>query len=240
MLSIIISYFASRDLSSLKRLVNDLSMLNFEVIIVVNYDKFDVVLDSYFSQLSHKVIWNKNLGMNIGAWNRGFHANPSADFYLFLQDECFLKKDGFIGSLTSRFRRELDLGMLGESINRRWAQPWPTMANSNLNRLDIGHFVEGRPARRVDCYLNAMRNWGVNPGVTGEHLRSLVWAFPGNVLRKLGGFPLGRDKGECIAAEIAVSREIVNMGYRFDQVSPTPFTFFGHSEWRPDGSSKNY
>jgi hypothetical protein len=65
-----------------------------------------------------------------------------------------------------------------------------------------------------------------------------VWFFPGTMLRLLGGFPVGANRGECVAAEIAVSRKIVSLGYRFDQICEPPFSFFGHSEWRSDGLSK--
>jgi hypothetical protein len=80
--------------------------------------------------------------------------------------------------------------------------------------------------------------WGINPGVTGRHLRSLVWGFSNESLSRLGGFPIGSTKEECIASEIAVSKKIEQLGLSVTQISDTPFTFFKHEEWRADGTSK--
>jgi hypothetical protein len=128
--------------------------------------------------------------------------------------------------------------MLGESLNRKWNHPWETLTNSPLNNYCDDHFIGSGCSRRVDTYLSAMQSWGVDPGETGAHLRSLVWAIRGDVLRQMGGFPIGNNKGECIAAEISVSRRVIQMGLEFDQIDRAPFFYFGHLEWRSDGSSK--
>jgi hypothetical protein len=78
----------------------------------------------------------------------------------------------------------------------------------------------------------------IDAGNTGFHLRSLCWAFRGDVLRAMGGFPIGKNKGECIAAEIGVSRKVLQLGFEFDQITPNPFCYIGHGEWKADGSSK--
>jgi hypothetical protein len=232
---IIISYYSTRSPNELRRLLQQLVAYRDQICVVVNQDS-DSVLHEL--ALGVQVLSNPNQGMNIGAWNRGFLENPDSDLYVFLQDECFLKRDGFIQAATERFESDVRLGMLGETINWRWAYPWPVLLGSGLNQITAEHFVDGGPAGRVACYLSTMKNWGVDPGHSAEHLRSLVWFFPGTMLRLLGGFPVGANRGECVAAEIAVSRKIVSLGYRFDQICEPPFSFFGHSEWRSDGLSK--
>lgn len=232
---IIVSYYQKRNKSTLLRLLSSLEKYKSNVVVVENIDdnEFSLALD-----LDFEVIKNKNIGMNIGAWNTGFLRHKNYDAYLFLQDECFLKREGFVSAILDRFKKEKDLGMLGETINRKWAHPWPILSSSTLNTFEAGHAVSANPARRVDAYLATMRSWGISPGATGEHLRSLIWAFPGDVMRRMGGFPVGRNRGECIAAEIAVSRNIIAMGLRFAQIEHEPFSYFGHEEWRADGESK--
>ena len=232
---IIISHYSVRPLEELRQLLKQLAGYRDQICVVINQEA-DAPAHDLIANV--QVLTNPNLGMNIGAWNRGFLDDPDADLYFFLQDECFLKRDGFIQASIDRFRKDARLGMLGETINRRWAHPWPVLLTSSLNQIDAEHCAGGIPTGRVSAYLAAMKGWGVDPGRSAEHLRSLVWAFPGAVLRLLGGFPVGVNRGECVAAEIAVSRKVVSLGYRFDQISDVPFFYFGHSEWRSDGLSK--
>jgi hypothetical protein len=234
-LCIIVSYYARDNADKLLELLTAINGHGCNLIVVENIDAGSA---SSLPQLDIEVIQNRNCGMNIGAWNSGFVRNKNYDAYLFLQDECFLKKSGFVHAILDRLNRDRDIGMLGETINRKWAHSWQELRNSKLNSFEADHTIAGAPARRVDTYLAAMHAWGVPPGSSGEHLRALIWAFPGNAMRKMGGFPVGRNKGECIAAEIAVSRKIIAMGLRFDQIEQEPFSYFGHIEWRSDGLSK--
>lgn len=232
---IIISYYPARPLDQLIALLISLSEFRDHITVVVN-GNFETLAPLYAQCV--RVITRENEGMNIGAWSRGFHERGDADLYIFLQDECFLKRHSFVQAIESVFRSNRSLGMVGESLNPRWAKPWGLLKSEGFNVYEADHVINGIPSRRVDTYLHFMRSWGIEPGSSGAHLRSLVWAFPGEVMRALGGFPIGRNRGECIAAEIAVSRRVVMMGYQISQISEGPFTFFGHSEWRPDGFSK--
>ena len=230
-----ISFYQQREASYLMTLLSSLERYKENTVVIENIDPLK---KTALGSLNHYVMRNANVGMNIGAWNRVFIERPDLDIYIFLQDECFLKKHGFLEHVTTRFNRESDLGMLGESINYKWARPWRELSKSALNTLEFDHPTFGLPSKRVDFYQKTMLSWGISPGLTAEHLRSLVWVFKGSVLRRLGGFPIGRNKGECIASEIAVSRKVVEMGYRFDQITSTPFAYFGHAEWQSNGVSK--
>ena len=234
-LKIIISYYSAREPDSLIRLLNELSQYQKNILVSINHDE-----NFHLKNLSLNVphIFNQNVGMNIGAWHHGYKHDTSDDLYVFLQDECFLKNHDFLNAAIKKFESDCTLAMLGETINRKWAQSWNTLSRSPLNSLENDHYVDGHVSTRVQCYVNAMQGWNINPGDTGEHLRSLVWMLPGKVMRQLEGFPIGGNRGECIAAEIAVSRKIVSLGYKFDQIAPMPFSYFGHCEWRSDGASK--
>jgi hypothetical protein len=65
-----------------------------------------------------------------------------------------------------------------------------------------------------------------------------VWFTRRGVIEEIGGFPSGRNRGECIAAEIAVSRAVAKRGYGVRQATDEPFTYISHAEWRRDGSRK--
>lgn len=232
---IVISFYQDRTPEYLYRLLNCLLPYKDDILVVMNEASGRAAL-SGLGDIT--LLSNPNIGMNIGAWDRGFREFPDKDLYIFLQDECFLKQKGFLEAIVKRFESDKSLGMLGESLNLKWKNSWSSLRQSGFNCLAEDHFIDGIPARRVDCYLEQMKSWGIAPGNSGTHLRSLVWSFPGEVLRRLGGFPLGKNRGECIAAEIAVARAVVSLGYKFDQISEVPFYYFGHSEWRSDGVSK--
>ena len=167
-----------------------------------------------------------------------FGDERDSDFYFFFQDECFIKNVGFITACIHRFKNDFHLGMLGESLNKNWGQSWTKLRNSNLNWLDNDHIINGKQIPRVNFYLELLKKWNVNPDTTGLHLRSLFWSFRGDLLRKMNGFHIGANKGECIAAEIATSKITSQLGYKFDQIETSPFCYVGHREWRDDGFSK--
>lgn len=234
----VVSFYAPRPVDDLLALMNSLKHQQKETIIVINSDQVNG--EPEFQDLNGwSAIVTPNRGMNIGAWQQGFLARPNEDFYFFFQDECFVKQSGFFEACMDRFANEPRLGMLGESLNFKWNHRWEDMRRSNLNWQDTDHQINGVPIDRVDYYLITMARMGIDPGETGLHLRSLCWAFRGDALRAIGGFPIGHTKGECIAAEIGVSRQVLQHGYQFDQLCATPFTYVGHREWKSDGSAKN-
>jgi hypothetical protein len=115
---------------------------------------------------------------------------------------------------------------------------WESLRRSGFNVLSPEHSINQVPVPRVDFYLHCMEAWGIEPGKTGRHLRSLIWFVPGDIMAKLGGFPQGDNKGECIAAEIGVSRKIEQLGHSFRQIREVPFSYIYHTEWQRDGFRK--
>jgi hypothetical protein len=174
-----------------------------------------------------------NDGMNIGAWDAAWRHWPDRSCYLFLQDECRAITDGWLSS----YLRMLDdprVGLVGEAFNPSWQAPWAELKQGPGRDMLPEHCVGGRAANRVDVYLHAMRRFGIEPGPVGTHLRALVWGLRGDVLASIGGFPVGRDYGECIAAEIGVSRAVEAAGLTLRQVGSLPFSVFRHREWNQD------
>jgi hypothetical protein len=102
-LLIVISFYSKRNRGNLLNLLTSLEGFEGEVLVVENIDS-DAI--SSLTDIDAEVILNVNRGMNIGAWNRGFLERRDYDTYLFLQDECFLKKDGFVEAILSRFKKK--------------------------------------------------------------------------------------------------------------------------------------
>jgi hypothetical protein len=233
----VVSYYAARDSLPLRQLISQLVGRASQVVISVNDERVKRVSVESVSPWAF-LITRPNVGMNIGAWNDAYAAFPAFDYYLFLQDECYLKTEQFEVGYLKEFVRS-GAGMLGESVNRRWNGSWEDIAKSPMNYL-VETEAASKRVRRVEYYLQCLKDWGIAPGENAAHLRSLVWGFSRSCLSALGGFPVGQTKEQCIAAEIGVSRAVVSKGFSFKQVSDSPFAYFGHSEWRDDGESKIY
>jgi len=230
---IVISHYSARDKAALYALLKKISDITSHILVVINDDS--AVSESFSKLGDFPVITRPNIGMNIGSWNSA-HANfPNYKYYIFLQDECSLLRGDFIEA----YKKELstkNVGMTGESINHKWDKSWVELFHSPLNYVIEN--AAGHRISRVEHYLAAMSGWGINPGGSGRHLRSLVWGLNQDALRRIGRFPEGCNKEECIAAEISVSKKIEEIGLTVTQISKTPFSFFKHEEWRLDGHSK--
>lgn len=174
-----------------------------------------------------------NRGMNIGAWDAAWLRWGGRPAYLFLQDDCFIAREGWLQAMLERLA-DPATGLVGESMNVAWAKPWSVLREAQGRDVLPEHTLGGQPANRVDVYLAEMRRHGIDPGPTGRHLRSLVWGVRGDVMSRLDGFPQGSDYGTCIAAEIGTSRAVEAMGLRLEEVGPSPFHYIRHRDWNQD------
>ena len=231
--AVIVSFYDQRSAGPLRRLIRSMSEfdagLDHRLVLVVNQGsgrahRVPVVADAIR-------IDRPNEGMNIGAWDAGWRANRDAEGCLFLQDDCVVVRDGWLRAFVDAAERGPSL--VGESLNENWDRPWDELRTDRGGVRLREHLLDGRPANRVDVYLDFMRRNGIDPGPTGAHLRGLVWYLPRSALEALQGFPIGRNYGECIAAEIAVSRRVAELGLQFAQVAPEPFTYVQHGGWDP-------
>lgn len=232
---IIISYFDSRPKTQLNNLVNQLRNLNVPILLSINSNKNKQI--TLYKDSKVNILKRPNVGMNIGAWNDAFFALPDFDYYHFLQDECVVEDENFIEVYNSLLN-EKNVGMVGESINPKWSQDWQSLLLSPLNYMDDDHITSGIRIPRVDFYLSMLKKWNISPGKNATHLRSLIWSFKNETVRKIQGFPIGINKGECIASEIAVSKKIESLGLQIKQVDSAPFKYIYHTEWNRDGFSK--
>lgn len=232
---VVISFYDRRPQVHLKRLLDRMAHFDaggpYDILIVVN-STGDLRIETQLGD-NAAIVYRENTGMNIGAWNAGWLDDRSYEQYVFLQDECFPIRNDWLKWLTDPLQ-DIGIGLVGESFNPAWDADWRTLSKAHLGSELPDHFINRRPAPRVEVYLNAMKTWGIDPGDTGKHLRSLVWSMRRETLEQIGGFPIGGNYGECIAAEIGVSRLIESKGLRLEQAGPRPFHAVAHFEWNPD------
>jgi hypothetical protein len=239
---VVISYYDRRPLTYLSTLLNSLGTFNagrdFDVLVVVNQTR-ESLPKLQSTPFPVSVMGRENAGMNIGAWDAGWRASPGRSVYVFMQDECIVQRDGWLTAYAERCL-EPDVGLVGESLNEAWSRPWHQLRLLHAGSRMPDHLIDGNPADRVDVYLDCMRRWGIDPGPTAMHLRSLVWAATFPTLVKIGGFPVGANYGDCIAAEISVSRKVAAARLRVVQVRQAQFYFTIHREWNQDMPGGNY
>lgn len=231
---ITISHYNKRSKSNLNNLVSSLTNHESSLSIIINDDNSDEEKKTIFNNINALI--RPNTGMNIGSWNSSYLNNKNFDFYIFLQDECVILKKDFIKKYIFELSK-VNVGMTGESINFKWAKNWEKIASSNLNYI-VGYDRLNRPIYRVQYYLSLMKKWGIQYGNNGLHLRSLIWGFKREILEKISPFPIGKTKEECIAAEIAISKKVEELGLKVTQVHKNPFNYISHIEWNSNGYSK--
>jgi GT2 family glycosyltransferase len=231
---VVISYYDARPPANLLNLLRAIETrdagLKFDICIVVNRESGRNV-DLPKLTASVRLLSRPNTGMNIGAWDYGWRENPDYDYYVFLQDECVILRDGWLQGLIDCVM-DPSVGIVGECINRRWLKSWTELTWSGDDDGSAATATAGNLiAKRARLALEFMAARGIPPGESGCHVRSLVWAISRETLRQLEGFPIGSDYEECIAAEISVSRRIESFGLSVQQAYRTPFFFVGHSQW---------
>jgi hypothetical protein len=233
---VVVSYWVERGPRHLFRLMKQLfgyeAGASFSLTLVCNGgDEKPIGLAGRFAGLGIKVLNRENRGFNIGAWDCGWRSTQGYENFLFLQDDCFVVRRGWLRGFLNAMSREPDIGLLGESFRRSWDRPWEELKRLGHNSFAKGHDVAGRSMRRVDLYLDFLDRHSIPPGESARHLQSLVLFAPRRVLAEMGGFPLGESYGEAIASEIAISKKVESKGYRTALVGPRPFYYFGHRGW---------
>jgi len=239
---VVVSYYDRRPLGCLLDLLKSLQQYkagqDFEVLVVVNQTRETLPqLPSMPFPLA--IVGRENTGMNIGAWEAGWRLMPGRSLYVFMQDECLVMRDKWLAAYAERCA-ESGVGLVGESLNLAWSRPWSQLRVMHAGARMPDHMIDGNPADRVDVYLECLRRWGIDAGETATHLRSLIWVATYATLSNIGGFPIGGDYGDCIAAEIAVSRKVEAAKLRVVQVREVPFYFAVHREWNQDVPGGQY
>lgn len=239
---VVISYYDRRPISNLVELVRTLRHSSaggeFDICIVVNRTKNETLsVPELCSITTH---YRHNLGMNIGAWDYAWRVEPGYSNYLFLQDECYVIRDGWLAAYQSALDTP-NVGMVGETLNLLWNQPWAVLRALFAGVVLPEHMINGEEVNRVDFYLDFLNAHGVDPRGNAGHLRSVVWFLPSDILKAIDGFLIGRNYGECIAAEIATSKKVEALGLDFVQANKKEeFFYIRHLEYNQDSPGRPY
>lgn len=235
---VVISYYDRRPLDNLVTLIKTLGAYEdcslFDLCVVVNRTTDQEIKLPEF-QIPVPVFYRPNLGMNIGAWDYGWRVNSGYKNYLFLQDECYAIREQWLSSFKRKLA-ERNVGLVGESLNNNWDKDWNQLRIEQNKVVLPEHEINGKRVNRVDFYLDFLREQETTAGETGRHMRSLIWFLGADTLEKINGFPNGRNYGECIAAEITVSKKVESIGMTIAQVDAKPFSYFRHVEWNQDNA----
>ncbi|MFK8020848.1 MAG: glycosyltransferase family A protein [Pseudomonadales bacterium] len=233
---VVISYYDRRPISNLHSLIDSMQFFDagapYEVCVVVNRT-CDEEIELNYPELNPDVHYRHNVGMNIGAWDFGWRLASGFDNVIFLQDDCYIVRDGWVSAINDRLI-DTDVGLLGEAANRGWDIPWEELHKREANVNLAEHELNGQKANRVDVYLDCLKRYGIAAGDNGFHMRSLMWAARMETLQQIDGFPHGRDFGECIAAEIGVTKKVQSAGLAIENIDKEDFKYFRHLEWNQD------
>ncbi len=231
--AVVIAHYAARPIEPLLDLVESLratpSGHPYELRVVVNEDgEANATRPAMPPDLT--VHYRENVGFNIGAWEHGWRLPPEHDAYLFLQDECVLRRGPWLQPFVAAASAP-GVGLVGERASPPWDAPWDVLRARFAGHTMPGHEIDGRPVERMRCYEHFFATHGIDPGPRGDHLQSLVWFARRSVLTSIGGFPIGRNYGEAIAAEIGTSKRVQSRGLRLRQLEVEPFAVFTHPQW---------
>ncbi len=231
---VVVSYYDARPIDDLERLLVALRTTPagwpFDLRVVVNRDR-DRPLALAERHPAVEFLERPNEGYNIGAWEHGWRSAGTYDGYLFLQHECTLEGEGWLAPFVQR-AAEPGVGLVGERLNPAWDAPWAEIETRYAGHSLPGHQIDGRPAERLPTYAHFFARQGIDRGARGDHLQTLVLFATRATLEAIGGFPVGRDYGEAIAAEIAISKRVQAHGLRICEVGDRPFRHVSHPQWK--------
>ena len=231
---VVVSHWTGHSTRTLVRLLRQMSSVNagapFDTLVVCNGGDVRPLVLPGADRLHARVLNRENVGYNIGAWEAGWRSAGLYEFFLFLQDECFIKRPGWVSEFEYRMENDRGLGLLGEAM--MWDQmSWQYIRTATDRDLGSTVLLPGETIHPLEQYAAFLDARGIPRGDVGTHLQSLVLFTRRAVLEEIGGFPLGRTYREAVAGEIGFSRLIAARGYRIARIRDAAFHFIGHQQW---------
>lgn len=200
----------------------------FDVVIVCNGgDIAPLELPQRYSEMRVRVINRENTGWNLGAWEAGWRAVEGYEYFLFLQAECFIKSSDWLFRFEHRMDLDTGLGLLGERL--MWGgMTWQYAKENTALSFAQNHEIIGS----FDLYQENLRKNGIEKGLLGEHLVSIILFTSNRVLERINGFlPLGDTYIEAVSCEIGLTKKVESIGLRVSQIGDDAFSLIGHSQW---------
>jgi hypothetical protein len=240
---VVVSYWTGMPTKHLHRLLAQMQKIDagapFDLLVVCNGGlETPLTLPVRFDSLRPRIINRENTGYNLGAWDCGWREAGGYEYYLFLQDDCFLKRTNWVGDFEFRMSRDEGIGLLGETI--MWEhQSWRYLREATDRDLGRSAWREDESVHPIDAYLALLEQRGIPRGDCGTHLQSLILFTSRRILEEIGGFPImGSDYQAAVACEIALSRLVASRGYRLSRIGSSSFSYIGHRQWK-EGNQMN-
>ena len=228
-IAVVVSSWEGHSRSFLRRLVASMKCFDagmaYDLVVSANSPDFAVPED--LAGVFRHILRRENVGFNLGAWDHAWRRLPEYDYYLFMQDDCFVRRKNWLRRFSQRFAKEKDCGLVGEHFNSGWNRPW-----DELLGLCTGEYnVSAQKSQRAARYLHLLKQWGVPAGHTAAHLTTVVQFTSRRLLEEVDGYPIRAAYQEAIAAEIGFSRKIVAAGYCLRQLERWRHSYIGHPQW---------
>ena len=148
------------------------------------------------------VFIRENTGYNLGAWEHSWRKLPEYDDYLFMQDDCFIKKKAWLRDFMACFHSKRRYGLIGECLHKSWNRPWPELTGQQI-KTNTRHRISENKESRARYYRDVLKSWGIPEGKKADHLTSVVHFTSRAILERVGGYTIADNYQEAIAAEIA-------------------------------------
>jgi len=174
------------------------------------------------------VFTRENVGYNLGAWDYAWRHLPGYDRFLFLQDECIVKRARWLEDFVRRFDATPACGLVGEHLIAGWHRSWDDLVNAALNAHSPTAIEQ---CQWASFYRRTLARWGIPEGPTARHLTTVVHFTSRSILEEVDGYNIGHSYREAIAAEIGFSRKIEARGYRLMQIGRRRHSRIGHPQW---------
>lgn len=214
---VVISHYDQRPIEPLISLLDQIAEIdagaNYDLVVIVNAMSKELLkLPERHADL--KILYRENQGFNIGAWQHGWLAAPNYDFYLFLQDECEIRRPNWLGA-SKRAAKPPKVGFVGECMN-------------HISSWEV--FEREYPEIFKECVSIAARN-SFDIADNPDHLQMLSIGAERAALEKTGGFIEANTKVRAMAGEVLTSVRARMLGFRVRQTAWRPFEYIGHPQW---------
>jgi hypothetical protein len=193
----------------------------------------DYSLPGELVPLFSEIFIRENTGYNLGAWDHAWRQLPGYDRFLFLQDDCLVKRPGWLRDFIHCFDSTPACGLVGEHLIRAWDRPWSELTEQKDR--DARDDRASEQAALARFYRETLARWGIPEGPTARALTAVVHFTSRSILEEVGGYNLGRNYQEAIAAEIGFSRKIEARGYSLVQIGRQRHSRIGHPQWNRQG-----
>lgn len=176
------------------------------------------------------VMVRENTGYNLGAWDYAWRKLSDHTYFLFLQDDCYVRKHNWVSDFITCFRSHKRCGLVGEHLNKGWDYPWSELIADEQDHRTKDRF-DKKKKDRARYYLKTLKDWGYDPCKTARHITTVVQFTSIEVLKAVNGYDVADSYQEAIAAEIGFSKKIEAKGYQIRQIGRYGHSRIGHRQW---------